>query len=64
MTSTMSKATPKNIRIGFSVKNDVRKAMLVVRDNIRVLPSHQVDLAMREYMKQYEKILKENGIKL
>lgn len=57
----MSKAS-KKVRVGFIMQPDVREAMLVIRDVVRVLPSHQVDLALREYFKEHKDVLKKHGI--
>lgn len=54
--------TKGKVRVGMIMQPDVRDAMLVIRDVIRVLPSHQVDLAMREYVQQYKDLLLEHGI--
>ncbi len=55
----------EKVRVGFIIEGDVREAMLAVRDTARVLPSHQVDLALRIYLKEkYTELLTERGITL
>lgn len=55
----------KKIRIGIIMESDVRAAMLAVRDIVRIIPSHQVDLALRAYYRDnYAELLERHGIKV
>lgn len=57
--------TKGKVRIGVMMEGDVRDATLVVRDHVRILPSHQIDLALRRYLlDEHKALLEKHGIKL
>jgi hypothetical protein len=61
----MSKGIKRKIvRTTVILPVEVRDAMRVVREVVRVLPSHQIELGLREYLKQHRALLESRGIKL
>lgn len=55
---------PKKVRLTVLLPRELRAAMDVVSKEVRVLPSFQTELGIREYLKQHKKLLETNGINL
>lgn len=60
----MASKPRKRVRTTVVLPAEIREAMRVVREVIRVLPSHQIELGVREYLKQHDELLRSRGIKL
>lgn len=54
--------TSGKVRLTVLLPKELREAMNVVSAQVRVLPSFQTELGIREYLKQHEELLKSHGI--
>lgn len=61
----MSKRKIMKARTSVLLPFEMRDAMRAVREVARILPSHQIELAVRAYLKEnHAELLKERNIKL
>lgn len=58
------KDTTKKVKTSWYLPEDMIQAMDVVFNEKRVLKSHQVEMGLREYLKEHKAILKREGINL
>lgn len=54
----------EKVKSSWYLPPDYIKALDIVNKKKRILKSHQVELALQEYMEQYRELLKKNDIDL
>lgn len=52
------------IRTTLLLSQEIRDGMKIVKEVERVLPSHQMELAITQYLAKYQSLLKKHGITL